>query len=1321
MATRFSCIFPSIKNVTFKVYIDDADHAGAATTVDAASDGFTLTYDGSEDILSSVMGSQLAFTAVVTSGTEAEIRDFGLDLINSGEERFTMKVVRNAGISDELYWVGYVLPDLSAFDDMETPYAFRITATDGIARLKKIDYDNGADPAEPIEQESFITHILNCLTKGTLHTTYYGSTDEYLLTSVNWVDSIIGAPTATKCPLAYTRVNGQVFAQRNKSNNVQEWKFDSCFEVLEKIMKNWQCRFFHSNGKYYVIQIAERNQDTHFERRFSYDGTLRSSTNTMSSDVLIKQGTVNEKLTGNSFSYLPAARRVVADWSHVIVKNQVEGNEGKWIINSGQIQSVTIKNVATDADTRFVVRGEISFNVDLNDIYTVPWRYKFGIRVTKNGEELDSEMYSVQDAQGNFLQQIKREPYSWNTVGTAYYEISSPFQVNTLINYTEYVNITINGMPVGQHDILVAFIPLGAYELDETPIIGEDLIFWQVKNPQFYILDTDDEDSFFELSREYEVENDTVGNSNGVEFDMSFGSNVQSWCESKLETTSNLSTWTDSGATWRRGTDADNFEFGELWATQAMGLMSYAQKLYNGQFLTKSAMASSRLAFDYDDSAWLMLRGSFSSREMIMSGTWVEAGLNLTNVTTLPIKKKAGGFGGTILNPFGFQSPLPPGKFSQTVGEQGIKVEDALTALTANFVGSTITAGTVTSIPVRETIPAGAYLVDDNLFIINPSTGKHYPVRVSTTSQNGDTAIAINSITTTEDIPTGCVILYSVMNKQTQTGGTPSPYLPAGTVEGQTLIWNNASELWEPYSGLSDGQVLTWDTTNGWQAETPSGGVAWGSITGTLSDQTDLQTALDGKVDENAAITGATKTKITYDAKGLVTAGADAVTADIADSTNKRYVTDANLVVLGNTSGTNSGDQTITLTGDVTGSGTGSFAATIAANAVTNTNLRDSVSLSVIGRSANSTGDPADIAATVDGEVLRRSGTNLGFGTIATAGIANDAVTYAKIQNVTDARLLGRSAGSAGDVQELTVGTGLQLSGGVLSNTVTAGVTGTGVTNRLAIWTGTSTIGSDDSPLYFDGTNNRLGINTASPSATLHVGVPTGTFLEGLRIAGNLSSNLINVISNVNNVNSGANTFFQLVTGGSAGGDPALQFTVSGATTLSIGLDNSDSDKLKIKYQTTPSDVANSGITLTNNSPHRVGINNDAPGYDLDVTNTTRARTFINTIALPTVTPGTGMGTTPTGISVLGAQNGFAYFFTTGTSPVNNGTIFTVQFATAFPGYVFPVFCAGNSTTAGEITKFSLGSIGGVSFTVIANGQLTASTAYVLYFNVMGY
>ena len=73
--------------------------------------------------------------------------------------------------------------------------------------------------------------------------------------------------------------------------------------------------------------------------------------------------------------------------------------------------------------------------------------------------------------------------------------------------------------------------------------------------------------------------------------------------------------------------------------------------------------------------------------------------------------------------------------------------------------------------------------------------------------------------------------------------------------------------------------------------------IADGSVSNTeyqyLANVTsDIQTQLDGKVDENAAITGATKTKITYDSKGLVTAGADATTIDIAEGTNL-YFTDA--------------------------------------------------------------------------------------------------------------------------------------------------------------------------------------------------------------------------------------------------------------------------------------------------------------------------------------------------------------------------------------------------------------------------------------------
>lgn len=131
-------------------------------------------------------------------------------------------------------------------------------------------------------------------------------------------------------------------------------------------------------------------------------------------------------------------------------------------------------------------------------------------------------------------------------------------------------------------------------------------------------------------------------------------------------------------------------------------------------------------------------------------------------------------------------------------------------------------------------------------------------------------------------------------------------------------------------------------------------------------------------------------------------------------------------------SGVVSGIAITSLTGDVTGTGPGATATTISNDAVTDAKLRNSGALSVIGRSANSSGDPADISASAaSGAVLRESGSALGFGTIATAGIANDAITYAKIQNVsTTDRLLGLDSAGPADIEEIPVSSGLEFTGG---------------------------------------------------------------------------------------------------------------------------------------------------------------------------------------------------------------------------------------------------------------------------------------------------
>ncbi len=119
------------------------------------------------------------------------------------------------------------------------------------------------------------------------------------------------------------------------------------------------------------------------------------------------------------------------------------------------------------------------------------------------------------------------------------------------------------------------------------------------------------------------------------------------------------------------------------------------------------------------------------------------------------------------------------------------------------------------------------------------------------------------------------------------------------------------------------------------------------------------------------------------------------------------------------------------LTGDVTASGTGSVAATIANNAVSNGKFRQSAGLSVVGRASNSTGNVADITGT-DGQVFRVSGTSLGFGTLATAGLGDSQVTYAKIQNVAANRIVGNATGSAAAPSEIPLAGSLAFSTGNL-------------------------------------------------------------------------------------------------------------------------------------------------------------------------------------------------------------------------------------------------------------------------------------------------
>jgi hypothetical protein len=204
------------------------------------------------------------------------------------------------------------------------------------------------------------------------------------------------------------------------------------------------------------------------------------------------------------------------------------------------------------------------------------------------------------------------------------------------------------------------------------------------------------------------------------------------------------------------------------------------------------------------------------------------------------------------------------------------------------------------------------------------------------------------------------------------------------------------------------------------------------------------------------------------------------------DAVNKAYV-DGLVTSSATPNATTSETGKIQLAGDLTGTAT---SPEIAANKVTFAKMQTVSSDVILGRSSAGTGNiealttlPVATLPALTGDITTSAGS-------AATTITNNAVTYAKIQDLSAQSLLlgSKSTGGTG-LSEISLGTGLSMLNGTLSATGGTVTNISGTTDRITVTNGATTPSVDISANY-------VGQNSISTLGTITTGTWNGTTIS---------------------------------------------------------------------------------------------------------------------------------------------------------------------------------------------------------------------------------
>lgn len=385
-------------------------------------------------------------------------------------------------------------------------------------------------------------------------------------------------------------------------------------------------------------------------------------------------------------------------------------------------------------------------------------------------------------------------------------------------------------------------------------------------------------------------------------------------------------------------------------------------------------------------------------------------------------------------------------------------------------------------------------------------------------------------------------------------------------------------------------------------------------------------------------------------------------TANITDSSNKRFVTDAQQTVIGNTSGTNTGDQTL----PVKASGSEIDTGTDDAKFTTAKALTDSHKVPTVTPSTT-------------GKLLRSNGTDWTSAAVTTADIA----ASTDKNYVTDAQQTVIAATSGTNTGDQT-----NISGNAATVTTNANLTGVITSSGNATSIASKT-----------GTGNKFVVDTSPAIVTPTIADLTNMTHNHQNAAG--GATLDHHLALTNFAANDDHTQYALL----AGRGTAQTFSFGTASGETGGTISSTAHATKGKYG------LNAAATIVVDEANlRIGINSASPGSQLTIAGVTLANsagaTGSNAAPQISTTGGTGQNTTITSTGTGG--NGSTLSFTTGNGGTANAALTSSQGGN---GGSFALLTGTGAASAVAGASSNGGDGGAVTITSGPGGAATLSTA----------